>query len=104
MVILIGYSIAVPSPEKVRKQAVDKALVACQLAIKSLAQYGGADLPPYVPNNARGQDDEFYFAWPRGSFEFTNGFGAREKMSASCTGTLSTGKITSLTVNGKDVI
>ena len=101
---VIIYSVVFPSAEKQRKAAIGKALVACQYAIKALAQYGNADLPPYVPNHARSQDDEFYFAWPRGSFEFANGFGAREKMSASCTGTLSTSTIKSLTVNGKDVI
>lgn len=107
LVLCIGaiiYSVVFPSAAKQRQAAVGKALVGCQYAIKSTAQYGNADMPPYVPNHARSQDDEFYFAWPRGSFEFTNGFGAREKMSASCTGTLSTGEIKSLTVNGKDVI
>lgn len=103
-IALIAYRVAVPSHEKIREQALSKALVACQFAIQSTAQYGGADMPPYVPNHAGAENDEFYFAWPTGSFEFTNGFGAKVRMSASCIGTLSTGKITALTINGKDVI
>jgi len=42
-----------------------------------LAKFGGADTPPYVVNVGNG--DAFRFIWPRGSFEFTSGFGAREK-------------------------
>jgi hypothetical protein len=101
-VAAIVYRLAFPSQEDVRAKASSQALVGCQFAIQSAAQYGGADLPPPVQNGSRPQDDEFYFAWPPGSFEFSNGFGAKEKMSASCIGTLSTGAIKQLTINGKD--
>jgi hypothetical protein len=102
LVGLIAYRVAVPSESKLRDRAVSAALYQCQRAIQMTAQYGGADLPPYAKNN--GGKDEFYFTWPRGSFEFSNGFGAREKMSASCTGDLTTGEIKHLTVNAKDII
>lgn len=92
------------SPEKQRKELIGLALVKCQYAVQSTAKFGGGDLPPYVKNNSRDMDDEFNFGWPRGSFYFTNGFGAREAMSASCTGTLSTGKIMNLTINAKDML
>lgn len=100
---LLIYNVVFPSAEKLRQTAISKALTGCQFAIKSLAQYGDADMPPYVPNQARSEDDEYYFAWPRGSFEFTNGFGAKEKMSASCIGKLSTGEIAQLTLNGQTI-
>ena len=91
-----------PSAEKLRDRALADALVACQYAIKATAAYGGADLPPPVKNYGTSAD-EFYFAWQRGSFEFPNAFGAKEKMSASCTGKLSTLEIQSLTINGRDI-
>lgn len=100
---VIGWGITNPSTEKIRKRALAEALVQCQEAIKSTAAYGGADMPPYAKNYGSA-DDEFYFAWPRGSFEFTNSFGGKELMSASCTGILSTRTITHLTVNSRDVI
>lgn len=101
LVIFIAWNIFVPSEEKKRKQLVSKALLDCQYAIKSLAKFGDAEVPPYVQNF--GKDGEYYFAWPLGSFHFVNGFGVKEKMSASCLGDLNTGKITQLTLNGKDV-
>lgn len=102
-VAVIFWSIANPSPEKLRKRALAEALVKCQYAIKSTAAHGGAELPPYAKNYGTAAD-EFYFAWPRGAFEFQNGFGGKEQMSASCIGVLSSGTITQLTVNGKDII
>lgn len=102
LIVLIIYRVAIPSDSQIRDRAVSAALYQCQRAIHLTAQYGNADMPPYVKNY--GRDDEFYFAWPRGSFEFANGFGAREKMSASCNGILSTNEIKSLTVNGKDIL
>lgn len=91
-----------PSEEKLHAQAVGLALEKCQRAILSTAQYGDAETPPFVANH--GTKGEFYFAWPKGKFEFSNGFGARVPMSASCLGDLTTGEIKSLTINSKDVI
>lgn len=102
LVCLIIYRVIVPSDAKVRDRAVSAALFGCQKAIKSTAQYGDAEMPPYAKNHGSG--DEFYFAWPKGSFEFANGFGSREKMSASCIGAISTGEIKQLTVNSKDIL
>lgn len=102
-IAVIIWSIANPSPEKLRKRALADALVKCQYAIKGTAAHGGAELPPYAKNYGT-LADEFYFAWPRGSFEFQNGFGGKELMSASCIGVLSTGTITQLTINGKDIL
>ena len=101
-VCLIIYRMIVPSSEKLHEIAVGEALINCQKTIKLTAKYGSADSPPYAKNYGKG--DEYYFAWPRGSFEFTNGFGAREKMSASCIGKISTGEIKHLTINAKDII
>ena len=101
-VCLILYRVIVPSTEKLHDRAVSAARLNCQQTIKSTAQYGGAEMPPYAENYGKG--DEFYFAWPRGSFEFINGFGAREKMSASCIGVISTGEIKQLTINSQDVL
>jgi hypothetical protein len=98
----IIYRMINPSEEEVRRQKVSAALLNCQQRIQARAEYGGADMPPYARNH--GGADEFYFAWPRGSFEFPNAFGARVKMSASCNGNLATGEITSLTIDGKDQI
>jgi hypothetical protein len=96
------YHVINPTADDVHRNKAMAALGRCQEAIHALAEYGGADTPPYTKNWGKG--NEFYFAWPRGSFEFTNGFGAKVKMSASCSGDLETGVITDLTVNGKDVI
>lgn len=99
-VIVMIASVAFPSAEKIRHRQVMSALTQCQRAVQSTAKYGEADQPPYTENH--GSADEFYFAWPAGSFYFSNAFGARMKMSASCVGAVSTGTITQLTVNGKD--
>lgn len=104
VVASIAWAMRSPPQDNTRNQAISKALVACQYAIHSTAQFGGADMPPYTKNYARSQDDEFYFAWGPGSFEFPNAFGARVKMSASCIGKLSTGEIKYLTINGKDIL
>jgi hypothetical protein len=67
-----------------------------------LAEYDKAETPPYSKNWAKG--DEFSFAWPRGSLYFKDGLGAAVPMSASCAGTVFTGEIFHLNLNGKDVI
>lgn len=100
LLVMIVYRVIVPSDSKRHDDAVREALHLCQSAITSVAEFGAAETPPYAQNY--GKQDDFYFAWPKGSFEFTNGFGAKVKMSASCNGKVSTGQITSLTVNGKD--
>ncbi|WP_409266854.1 hypothetical protein [Massilia sp. BHUDP2] len=101
LVILIGYRVVVPSEEKKHAQKVSAALLNCQQRIAGLAEYGGAEAPPYTKNYGKG--DEFYFAWGRGSFHFQNGFGAKVPMSASCIGSVSTGQIEQLTLNGKTI-
>ena len=99
---LMVYRLAVPSESQKVDRKVSAALLACQQRIAGTAGYGNAEMPPYSKNWANG--DEFHFAWQRGSFHFTNGFGASVPMSASCTGILSTGEIQHLTINSKDVI
>jgi len=99
LVMLIIYRVVVPSESQLYDREVSAALVTCQQRIQSLADYGDAAMPPYVKNYGKG--DEFYFAWQRGSFHFKNGFGASVPMSASCIGSVSTGEIQQLTVNGK---
>ena len=98
---LIVYRKMVPSDAQVYDQQVRNVRLKCQTTIASLAKFGGSDTPPYVVNVGNG--DAFRFVWPRGSFEFTNGFGAREKMSATCSGVISTGEIKTLTINDKQV-
>lgn len=96
---LMVYRAVVPSASQLHDRAVASALLACQQRIAGLAEFGGAEMPPYSKNWGKG--DEFYFAWQRGTFHFKNGFGASVPMSASCIGSVSTGKIQQLTVNGK---
>lgn len=96
------FRMAVPSEEQIRKERVARALLACQKSLVGQALFGNAEMPPPVANYGSG--DEFYFTWPIGSFYFKNGFGASIKMSASCIGDISTGKIRQLTLNGKDVL
>lgn len=102
LVGLIAYRVAVPSESQVHDRKVSAALLACQQRIAGLAEFGGAEMPPYSKNWSRG--DEFSFSWPRGSFHFKNGFGASVPMSASCTGVVSTGEIQHLTLNSKDIL
>jgi hypothetical protein len=102
MVVVLIYTATFPSAEKIRDRQVSAALAQCQHAIRAHAQYGEAETPPYVPNH--GRDDEFHFAWAPGAFHFTNGFGAKVRMSASCNGNVSSGKIQSLTLTGKDLL
>lgn len=91
-------------PSRSSRDTVDSnaALRLCQQTIHGLAEFGGADTPPYATNYGKG--DEFYFAWPRGSFEFTNGYGAKLPMSASCIGSIRRFEIEHLTINAKTII
>jgi hypothetical protein len=97
----IAYRLAVPSADQAHARQVQRALLACQQAIQAQARFGGAEMPPYTRNHGSG--NEFYFAWPTGSFTFSNQFGAAEKMSASCIGDVDTGTITQLTINGHTI-
>lgn len=104
IVILVGlivYRVAVPSESQVHDRQVSAALLACQQRIAGLGRVGGAEMPPYSKNWGKG--DEFYFAWPTGSFHFKNGFGASMPMSASCVGLVATSEIRQITVNGRDI-
>lgn len=94
------YLLLRSTPEKEHKHQVSTALVVCQRMIANTAKFGEADTPPYVANEGTG--DKFEFAWPHGSFEFSNGFGARVKMSATCRGTLSPLEVQYLSVNGEE--
>lgn len=102
LVGLIVYRVLVPSESQVHDRKVSAALLACQQRIAGLAEFGGAEMPPYSKNWAKG--DEFSFSWPRGSFHFKNGFGASVPMSASCTGIVSNQAIEHVTLNGKDIL
>lgn len=102
LLALFGWRIMNPSEEKLRARAISVALANCQTAIASTAKFGNSDTPPAAKNYGS-TDDEFYFAWPRGSFEFSNAFGGRVKMSASCTGKLTPFEIQHLTINGADI-
>lgn len=105
IVILVGlivYRVVVPSDSQVHDRKVSAALLACQQRIAGLAEFGGAEMPPYSKNWAKG--DEFFFSWPRGSFYFKNGFGAAVPMSASCTGIVSSQTIEHVTLDGKIVL
>ncbi|WP_305821350.1 hypothetical protein [Massilia brevitalea] len=102
LIALIAYRVVVPSEETLHARKISAALFQCQQRIVGLAEYGDAETPPYVANY--GTKGEFYFAWQRGSFHFKNGYGAPEKMSASCIGDLETGEIKQLTVNAKTIL
>jgi hypothetical protein len=75
------------------------ALQACQKAIKDA---GAVSTPKSVPNSARGS--EFYFAWPTDSFSVYDGNRAQIPASASCVGSLKTCQISSITLNGADIL
>lgn len=92
---------AVPSESQVHDRKVNTGLLACQQRIAGLAEFGAAEMPPHTKNWGKG--DEFYFAWPTGSFHFENGLGASVPMSASCVGFVTTSEIRHLTVNGRDI-
>lgn len=107
LVAIIGGSFVIlgltrerePLPPSALEWDESLALVRCQDAILARAEFGDVERPPPVRNHGRG--DEFYFAWPSGSFHFVNGFGAKVPMSASCIGSRSRRAITSLTINGQ---
>ena len=101
MMAIVAVGLFLPSESKIHNQKVSTALLACQQRLSKYAKYGESETPPYVENHGGG--DEFYFAWPTGSFHFKNGFGTSIPMSASCIGTLSTGEIKQVTLNGKDI-
>jgi len=101
LVGLLAYRAAVPSESQLHDRKVGAALLACQQRIAGLAEFGGAEMPPYSKNWGKG--DEFCFAWPAGSFHFKNGLGASVPMSASCTGIVSSQTIEHVTLNGKDM-
>ena len=102
LIVFIGYLAVSPSKGKTKSQKISAALFQCQQRILGLAEYGDAEMPPYVKNYGKG--DEFYFAWPSGTFHFKNGFGSPVRMSASCIGDVSTGEIKQLTLNGKEIL
>ena len=85
-----------PDPERV-------ALETCVQAIKlSSRNSETARVPAEV--NVSETPDEFAFAWPRGQgLQLQNGFGAMLDAQATCL-TDSTGKILSLTIDGKPII
>jgi hypothetical protein len=99
--LFLGYYMLAASPARHEQHQVSQALLTCQQAIRAQARYDGSDTPPYTRNY--GSAGEFYFAWPTGSFYFTNQYGARETMSASCIGDLATGTIKQLTLNGQTI-
>lgn len=102
LLALIAYRVVVPSDDQIQARKVSAALLNCQQRIAGLAEYGGAETPPYTKNHGKG--DEFYFAWGTGTFYFRNGFGAQVPMSASCIGNVSSGQIEHLTLNGKTIL
>jgi hypothetical protein len=97
LVVLIGYRVAVPSAAQQYERHVASALYTCQHALSGRLPSGTT--PPFTRNFGSG--DEFYFAWPAGSIPLPDG---STGFSASCIGRVSTGQITQLTINGRDVL
>ena len=88
-----------------RYAQTNKALAACKRAITEAI---GASRSVTIPdsqnyNSGTVDPDEFYFAWPHGSFKIETNSGVRD-MSASCTGSLGNSKIDHVTINGRDII
>jgi len=79
-----------------RKQRMD-ALLVCQKAIASVAQFGKKEYPPYPL--VQSGEDAFIFLWKSGDFYFKNAFGVDVPQSARCEVNKSTGRIQYLTVS-----
>lgn len=80
------------------------ALYKCQQAIKAASNDAGRTSVPYVPNVGSGS--EYYFAWNNSSklVRAPNGLGIEVGATASCIVDGSTGKILSLTVQGRSLM
>lgn len=102
-----GSNIATPAKTEVLSPAqnalLDRALADCKSAIANNFGASGSGMIPDVDNHGATDKDEFYYAWPRGSYRLSTALGTVD-MSASCTGSIRSGKIDWLTINAKDVI
>lgn len=80
------------------------ALASCQYALKALSIDPASAEVPYVNNF--GSANEFYFAWGASTkpVRMKNSFGTILSVGASCIVDGSSGKITSLTLDGKTML
>lgn len=87
-----------PSSTKVSQSV---ALTSCQFALKAMSKDPETAEIPYVENFGSG--NEFYFAWGASTkpVRMKNGFGAILSYGASCIVDGTTGKITSISLDGK---
>lgn len=81
-----------------------RALTMCQFALKKISMDPENAQIPYVPNF--GTEREFYFAWGASTrvARMRNGIGFDVAVTASCIVDKRTKKITSLTLNGAQII
>lgn len=81
-----------------------EALGMCQAALKKISKDPEKADIPYVPNMGSGQ--EFYFAWGGQTkmVRMRNGLGIEVAGSASCIVDGKSGRIVSLTLNGKTIL
>lgn len=91
-----------PAENQPSAKSVLQALSACQIAIDSIARFRVLKAPGYVENSGRG--DAFRFVWPHGAIVFENAFGAHEKISASCGGSIGSCRIDRITIDGEDAM
>lgn len=80
------------------------ALAICQTALKQVSRDPEKAEIPYVPNHGTG--GEFYYAWGASTkmARMRNGLGLEVAASASCIVDKTTKRITSLTLNGENLI
>lgn len=80
-----------------------EALAICQTALKQVSRDPEKAEIPYVPNHGVG--GEYYYAWGQQTkmLRMRNGLGLEVAATGSCIVDKSTKRITSLTLNGKDL-
>lgn len=100
-----------PSPSGTRSQAAaafnsDDAFWLCRQALRMAARDAEKADIPHVPDQRRGSSDESHFAWNNSTrlTRMRNGLGLEVGVAATCTVSKSQKRITSLTLDGKQLI
>ncbi|WP_180188109.1 hypothetical protein [Achromobacter insuavis] len=104
LILLIGgviWSLERYAPRGGDSRETD-AITACQLALRGAAMNPSqAKIPYRKPTESGGS---YLVSWPLGAgLQLQNGFGALIDASAACDYSVSLGRVTALTVNGKSV-
>lgn len=98
--VIEGLKFSEPAVTDRKTELVAAALATCQKRIAASGKYDSVPVPPPAKNY--GTPGNFYFVWPKGSFQVMNDEGTQLPASATCRGHLDTGLITELSLNGKE--